>query len=177
MAHPHAAHGSAAAHDHGHGSAHGAGHDGHAHFAHATPVWQLAAVFGALLVLTIMTVSTGMLGLGEYEIVASLGIAFVKATLVALFFMHLIYDKPFNVMLFTFSLAFIALFIGFTAMDSQTYRPLVEAREDDVPFQRPPIEGEVVAAEVAQGGAPGDASMQPEAHPQQTSNTEHTGQP
>ena len=177
MAHSHAAHGTAAAHDHGHGPAHGGGHGEHAHFAHATPVWQLAAVFAALLVLTVMTVSTGMLGLGEYEIVASLGIAFVKATLVALFFMHLIHDKPFNIMLFTFSLAFIALFIGFTAMDSQTYRPLVEAREEDAPFQLPEVEGEVVAAEEAPGGAPGDASIQPEAHPQQTSDSEHGGQP
>lgn len=168
MAHSHAAHGTAAAHDHGHGEGHGE----HAHFAHATPVWQLAAVFAALLVLTVLTVSTGMLGLGEYEIVASLGIAFVKATLVALFFMHLIHDKPFNIMLFTFSLGFIALFIGFTAMDSQTYRPLVEAREEDAPFQLPTVEGEeVVAAEVAAG----DASVQPEAHPQQTSDSEHSG--
>lgn len=174
MAHTHVAHGSASAHDQGHG--HGAGHGEHAHFAHATPVWQLAAVFGALLVLTVMTVSTGMLGLGEYEIVASLGIAFVKATLVALFFMHLIHDKPFNQMLFTFSLAFIALFIGFTAMDSQTYRPLVEAREEDVPFQPPQVEMSGGAGDVPAGGAPGDASQQPEAHPQQTSDSEHSGQ-
>lgn len=171
MAHSHAAHGSAAAPDHDHG--HGGGE--HAHFAHATPVWQLASVFAALLILTIMTVSTGMLGLGQWEIVASLGIAFVKATLVAMFFMHLIHDKPFNQMLFTFSLGFIALFIGFTAMDTQTYRPLVEAREEDVPFQPPPVQTSGGAADVPAGGAPGDASQQPEAHPQQTSGSEHTG--
>jgi cytochrome c oxidase subunit 4 len=170
MAHSHAAQGSVPLHGEN------ADHRGHAHFAHPTPVWQLAIVFAALIVLTIMTVSTGMLGLGKYEIVASLGIAFVKATLVALFFMHLIYDKPFNQMLFTFSLAFIALFIGFTAMDSQTYRPLVEAREEDVPFQPPPVEASGGPADVPTGGAPGDASQQPEANPQQTSDSEHTGE-
>lgn len=167
MAHSHATHATGHAHDEHHGE--------HAHFAHATPVWQLAAVFVSLLVLTVLTVSTGMMGLGEYEIVASLGIAFVKATLVAMFFMHLIHDKPFNQMLFVFSLAFIALFIGFTAMDSQTYRPLVEAQEEDKPFQPPPVEAAGGAADVPAAGAPGDESKQPEAVPQQTRGSEHTG--
>lgn len=172
MAHSHAAQGSAPLHGQGHDHDHGA--DEHAHFAHATPVWQLAAVFATLLLLTVVTVSTGSLGLGKWEIVVSLGIAFVKATLVSLFFMHLIHDKPFNQMLFTFSLGFIALFIGFTAMDSQTYRPLVEAREEDVPFQPPAVDATGIAADVAADNST-DAAQQPEAHPQQTSDSEHTG--
>jgi cytochrome c oxidase subunit 4 len=45
------------------------------------------AVFGALLALTITTVAVSRLDLGEFNFIAAMTIAVVKATLVVLFFM------------------------------------------------------------------------------------------
>ena len=47
-------------------------------------------------------------------------IATVKATIVALFFMHLRHDKPVNAIAFTSSLFFLALFIGFCMIDAKS---------------------------------------------------------
>jgi len=46
-----------------------------------------AAVFGALLALTITTVAVSKLDLGEYNFIAAMTIAVIKATLVVMFFM------------------------------------------------------------------------------------------
>jgi cytochrome c oxidase subunit 4 len=50
-------------------------------------------VFGALIALTLLTVGISFIRLGEWHTVAGLTIAGVKALLVALFFMHLLYSK------------------------------------------------------------------------------------
>lgn len=97
------------------------GSDGHGHghgFAHPMPVWQLLAVFFALIILTIATVYQATLDLGSMELVASLVIATIKASLVILFFMHMIHDKPLNAIFFLSSFIFVALFLGFTLMDA-----------------------------------------------------------
>ncbi|MEC8554001.1 MAG: cytochrome C oxidase subunit IV family protein [Planctomycetota bacterium] len=92
---------------------------GHGHgFAHPMPVWQLLAVFFALIILTIATVYQATLDLGSMELVASLVIATIKASLVILFFMHMIHDKPLNAIFFLSSFIFVALFLGFTLMDA-----------------------------------------------------------
>lgn len=59
--------------------------------AHGTgnPVRVAAAVFAALLVLTAATVLVSYIDLGLWNAVVALGIASGKASLVALFFMHL----------------------------------------------------------------------------------------
>lgn len=46
-------------------------------------------VYGALLVLLLLTVGAGFLNLGALHVVVALTIAVVKAVLVALYFMHL----------------------------------------------------------------------------------------
>jgi cytochrome c oxidase subunit 4 len=50
-------------------------------------------VFAALIALTALTVGISFLGLGRWHTVAGLTIAACKATLVALFFMHLLGSK------------------------------------------------------------------------------------
>ena len=45
-------------------------------------------------------------------------IATIKAALVMAFFMHMAYDKPFNVIIFLSSFGFVALFLIFTMSDS-----------------------------------------------------------
>ncbi len=107
----------------------------HHGFAHPMPVWQLIAVFLALIALTFLTVYQATLDLGNTELIASLVIATIKATLVILFFMHMIHDKPLNAILFIGSFIFVALFLGFTLMDAGAYNDAIEliVVEPDIP--------------------------------------------
>ena len=102
-------------------------HDGHVHgregeFSHPMPVWMLLTVFVALLTLTVATVYQSSFDLGNIEVWLSLAIATVKAGLVIAFFMHLLWDKPLNMIIILSSLIFVSLFLGFTMMDAQGYR-------------------------------------------------------
>lgn len=103
----------------------------HAYFSHPMPVWMLLAVFFALVFLTILTVVmselTDVLRLSQWELWISMGIASVKALLVIFFFMHVLYDKSFNQMLFFSSFLFAALFVAMTLLDTYQYREDVEA--------------------------------------------------
>ena len=103
-----------------------ASHDSLGH--HISPVWQLVAVFGTLILLTWLTVTASNLGLtGQTEVIVAMGIATVKASLVGLYFMHMRYEKPINIMVFLFTFAFVALFLGLTLMDSGQYQSQIEA--------------------------------------------------
>ena len=102
-------------------------HDGHGHghegeFSHPMPVWMLLTVFFTLLALTVATVYQSSFDLGNIEVWLSLAIATVKAGLVIAFFMHLLWDKPLNMIIILSSLIFVSLFLGFTMMDAQGYR-------------------------------------------------------
>ena len=105
--------------EHSH-DAHGHGHDGE--FSHPMPIWMLLTVFFALLALTVLTVYQSTFNLGNIEVWLSLTIATIKAGLVIAFFMHLLWDKPLNMIIILSSLIFVALFLGFTMMDAQGYR-------------------------------------------------------
>ncbi len=91
-------------------------------FAHPVSVKLLLAVFFALVGLTILTVLLNDLPLGKLDIVVALSIATIKAALVVLVFMHVWWEKGFNIVAFFSSLFFAALFIGMTLMDTNTYR-------------------------------------------------------
>lgn len=108
-------------------------HGDHHGFAHPAPVWQLLAVFFALIILTLLTVFQSTLDLGNLELALSLFIATVKASLVMLFFMHMIHDKPLNIIIFLSSFIFVALFLGFTLMDAAAYRDDIELKQVDSP--------------------------------------------
>jgi len=76
------------------------------------------AVFAALLVLTGATVGVSYIDLGIWNVAAALLMASVKATLVALFFMHLRHEGG---LVWTFALVpilFLALIIGGTLSDT-----------------------------------------------------------
>lgn len=113
--------------EHGHGD----GREGY-DFAHPMPVPMLLAVFGALVFLTIVTVAQASFNLGSFDIVVVMGIATLKAALVAFFFMHLAWDKPFNVILFLGSFVFVGLFLIFTLSDSKLTSDSFEPIVDDV---------------------------------------------
>ena len=78
-----------------------------------------AAVLGALLVLTVITVYASYLDFGAMNTVVALLIATLKGSLVALFFMHLRHDK-FNAVIFVGGLLFLAIFMIWTLFDIGT---------------------------------------------------------
>jgi cytochrome c oxidase subunit 4 len=95
----------------------------HDHLSHVMSPRLLLTVFAALVMLTILTVTASQVSFGAWEVWVSLGIASVKATLVAAYFMHLRYDKSFNGLVFISSLLFVALFLALTLMDLQGPTP------------------------------------------------------
>ena len=79
-------------HSHG-GSSHGGAHA--AEHEHGGPALYTKTLL-ALLVLTGITVGAAYIDLGSGNVVVALIIATIKASLVALFFMHLRWEKPVN---------------------------------------------------------------------------------
>src|ERR1700761_8455198 len=76
----------------------------------------------ALLFLTIVTVGASHIDFGSGNIVIALFIATIKATLVALFFMHLRYEKPVNGIIATAGFLFLGLFLMVVFLDQDTRR-------------------------------------------------------
>ena len=103
----------AASNDHGHGE----------HVGHLVPVRYLVMAGLALLVLTVITVAVRFVDLGEANMPIAMGVAVVKATIVALVFMHLRWDRPFNLLVLVGSILFVLLMLAFTAMDVHQYQP------------------------------------------------------
>ncbi len=93
----------------------------HSALGHVVPVWMLAAVFAALIALTGLTVLVAQIDLGNLNLYFALAIAALKASLVVLFFMHLLWERPFNSMIFVGCLMFVTLFIGVAMTDSKAY--------------------------------------------------------
>jgi cytochrome c oxidase subunit 4 len=98
--------------------------------SHVLPASVLLGVFGALMVLTAITVAVSYVDLGEVNLIVALAVATLKATLVALYFMHLRYDKPFNAIIFVIGVAFLGLFLTITMLDTIEYHPEVQAWEE-----------------------------------------------
>jgi cytochrome c oxidase subunit 4 len=98
----------------------------------------------ALLVLTVITVAAAGVDFGSGNVVIALTIATIKATLVALFFMHLKYDKPVNAVIATAGFLFLGLFLMFCLLDAGS-------REDLQPTNLKPT---VVAPAPAAAPAP-----------------------
>lgn len=93
---------------------------------HVTPVWQFTAVFVALLFLTVLTYLVSFAGLGPFSLPVAMIIAAAKASLVVLFFMHLLYEDRFYMFVFATSLFFVAVFFTFTLFDMSTTDDLNE---------------------------------------------------
>lgn len=100
--------------------------DEHDAIAHPVPLSTLLGVFAALLVLTFITVAVTWVNLGPANIWIALFIAVAKAGLVALYFMHLRWDSPFNAIALMAALFFVALLLGIVILDSKEYQPNLE---------------------------------------------------
>jgi cytochrome c oxidase subunit 4 len=126
--------------------------DTHAHaHHHETHVHggpkMYGAVLAALLVLTVITVLASRIdwGTGMTNVVIAMLIASLKASLVALFFMHLFWDKPMNAIIFCSSLFFLGLFLIGCYTDTVS-RPASEPTNLKVPIAQPqavPADGQL----------------------------------
>jgi cytochrome c oxidase subunit IV len=83
---------------------------------HGGPKIYTANLF-ALLFLTILTVAAASFNFGSANVVIALAIASMKATLVAPFFMHLIWDKPVNAIIAIAGFLFLGIFLMFDFID------------------------------------------------------------
>jgi len=90
---------------------------------HIMPYHVLALVWGSLLILTIATVVAARFDHGQWNLWIALMIALVKASLVALYFMHLRYDRPLYAIIFITALVFVVLFVGLSMLDAIEYQP------------------------------------------------------
>ena len=107
-------------------------HDDLPAFCHPVSTKLLFGGFFGLIGLTILTVATSALGSGlglppAFAFPLAMVIATMKAFLVCAFFMHMYWDKSFNVLAFLSSLLFVTLFIGMTMIDTGEYQPTIEA--------------------------------------------------
>lgn len=100
----------------------------HAEVGHHVPLWVLGATLIALLVLTVITVAVTQVDFGStLNVWVAMIIATVKATLVALYFMHLRYDRPISALILVAALVFVMLFVSLAMMDSLMYQENVES--------------------------------------------------
>lgn len=76
---------------------------------HAVPMGLYANVWLALVLLTIVTVAASYLNLRNVAVLAAILIATVKASLVALYFMHLRFERRLYSIIFLSALGFLAI--------------------------------------------------------------------
>jgi cytochrome c oxidase subunit 4 len=94
--------------------AHAAGHE-----EHGGPKLYTAILI-ALLILTGITVGAAYIDLGSGNVVVALIIATIKASLVALFFMHLRWEKPVNSIIAVAGFLFLGIFLMFDLLDADS---------------------------------------------------------
>lgn len=95
---------------------------------HVVPRRVYYAVFAALIVLTAITTAVAFMDLGPWNTVVALGIAFLKATLVALFFMHVKYSPRLTQVIVAGGLFWLAILIVLTLSDfvSRGWLPVLQ---------------------------------------------------
>jgi len=106
------------------------------HIGHNVAFWKLVATLAGLLVLTILTVSATEYDFGPViNLWIAMLIATAKASLVALYFMHLRYDKPIVSVILISTLFFVALFVSITVTDALQYKPQIQQFRDVNPAE------------------------------------------
>jgi cytochrome c oxidase subunit 4 len=95
----------------------------HAEHVHGNGVYHRTLIL--LLILTAITVGASYIDFGQANIAIALAIATIKALLVALFFMHLLGDKPVNAIIAVGGFLFLGIFLMFCLIDFDTREPLL----------------------------------------------------
>ena len=84
---------------------------------HVSPKSTYYAIFGALMVLTAVTVGVAFVNLGPFNFPVALAIALTKATLVVLFFMHVKYSSRLTKLFVGMAFFFLFILFGLTMTD------------------------------------------------------------
>ncbi len=87
---------------------------------HVSPLSVYFSIFGALMVLSAITVGAAFVNLGALNPVVALAIAVLKATLVILFFMHVKYSSRLTKITVVMSFFFVAILFAEMFMDYGT---------------------------------------------------------
>lgn len=96
----------------------------HAHSEHSHPSVALYfTIFGALMVLTAVTVAVAFVNLGPLNNVVALAVAGVKTALVVLFFMHVHYSSRTTKIFAAAGFFWLAILITFTVSDMHVRSP------------------------------------------------------
>lgn len=115
---------------------------GHADTGRHPSLATLAITLIVLLTLTAITVGVTRVAWLDFgragNLWIALTIATIKGTLVALYFMHLRYEKPFNAVILVAALGFVLLFCGLTLVDTRQYEPTVQEYRDVDPVRYAP---------------------------------------
>lgn len=85
---------------------------------HIVPHSTYKAIFITLIVLTVFTVAVSRVDFGSLNIVIAMLVASVKAMLVAMFFMHLKYEKPVTWLFAAFPIVLLALLLAGVFIDN-----------------------------------------------------------
>ena len=90
---------------------------GHAHHEHHESAGVYVKTLLALLFLTVVTVGASYIYFGSGNVVIALFIATIKASIVALFFMHLRHEKTVNSIIALAGFLFLGIFLMFCFID------------------------------------------------------------
>lgn len=85
--------------------------------AQASSAKTYTKVLATLVSLTVITVLAASVDFGSGNAVIALVIASIRASLVALFFMHLRHEKPMNAIIFVCGLVFLSVFLLMCVID------------------------------------------------------------
>jgi cytochrome c oxidase subunit 4 len=103
------------------------------HHDHVLSPGVLLGTAAALLTLTVITVAVARTDLGRLNVVIALGIASIKATLVAAWFMHLRYEKRINAVVLVVSILFAVILAGFVLFDTTQYQSTIRKDAPSAP--------------------------------------------
>lgn len=99
---------------------------------HVVPLGIYLGVAALLCLLTAVTVFVAQIDLGGWNVVVALLVAAIKSTLVALIFMHLLYDKKLYLIVFFTAILFLAIFIIFTMFDTMRRGDIYDFTADPI---------------------------------------------
>lgn len=102
------------------------------HTPHILPLKLYLGIGSLLLFLTAVTVWASYIDLGEFNIVLAMAIAAFKASLVILFFMHLLYDNKIYMFAFVLSIVMLAFLLAVTLFDTMKRAELYDIEDGPI---------------------------------------------
>lgn len=96
---------------------------------HVSPISLYNKIIAILFVLTGLTYAVSYMDLGSASLTVAMIVAFIKASLVIAYFMHLKYDDRYHLFVFAGTVLFVGIFFGFTMFDMDARARLNDEQE------------------------------------------------